>query len=66
MVEAARKYNRMVQVGMQSRTTNHKIRAIQLLHEGVIGKLYLARGLCYKRRQSIGHKPDGPVPPGVD
>jgi len=26
----------------------------------------MARGLCYKRRESIGHKPDGPVPPGLD
>src|SRR5690242_13584063 len=66
MIEAARKYNRMVQVGSQSRSTPHKIRAIQLLHDGVIGNLYLAKGLCYKRRKSIGHKPDGPVPPGVD
>ena len=39
---------------------------MQLLHEGVIGKVYLAKGLCFKRRKSIGHKPDGPVPPGVD
>ncbi|MBZ5592273.1 MAG: Gfo/Idh/MocA family oxidoreductase [Acidobacteriia bacterium] len=66
MVEAARKHGRMVQVGMQSRTTEHKIRAMQLLHEGAIGKVYLARGLCYKRRKSIGHQPDGPVPAGVD
>ena len=66
MVEAARKYNRMVQVGMQSRTTDHKIRAIQMLHEGVIGKVYMARGLCFKRRKSIGHGENGPVPPGVD
>ena len=66
MVEAARKYNRMVQVGTQSRTTAHKIDAMQMLHDGVIGKVYMAKGLCYKRRNSIGHQPDGPVPPGVD
>ena len=66
MVEAARKYNRMVQVGMQSRTTQHKIQAMQMLREGVIGKVYLAKGLCFKRRPSIGHQPDGPVPGGVD
>ena len=35
MVEAARKYNRMVQIGSQSRSTPHKIKAMQLLHEGV-------------------------------
>ncbi len=39
---------------------------MQLLHDGVIGKVYLAKGLCYKRRQSIGHAADAPVPPGVD
>ena len=66
MVEAARKYRRMVQVGSQGRTTAHKIKAMQLLKDGVIGKIYLAKGLCFKRRPTIGHKPDGPVPLGLD
>jgi predicted dehydrogenase len=66
MIDAARKYNRMVQIGSQSRSTAHKMKAMQLLHEGVIGKVYLAKGLCFKRRKSIGHKPDSQVPPGVD
>jgi len=66
MVEAARKYNRIVQVGMQSRTTEHKRRGIELLRQGVIGRIYQAKGLCFKRRLSIGKSPNGPVPPGVD
>jgi predicted dehydrogenase len=66
MVEAARKYNRIVQVGMQSRSIEHKRRAVQLLRDGVIGKVYLAKGLCYKRRKSIGRTPDEAVPAGVD
>ncbi len=66
MIEAARKYNRMVQVGSQSRSLPHKIMAMKLLHDGEIGKLYLAKGLCFKRRRSIGHKADSPVPPGVN
>ncbi len=66
MVAAARKYGRMVQIGSQSRTIEHKMRAMQLLHEGVIGKVYLAKGLCFKRRPSIGSKPDTATPPGVD
>src|SRR5436190_21821082 len=66
MIDAARKYNRMVQIGSQGRSASHKIKATQLLKEGVIGKVYLSKGLCFKRRKSIGHKPDGPVPPGVD
>ena len=66
MIEAARKYGRMVQIGSQSRSMTHKIKAMQLLHEGVIGKVYLAKGLCFKPRPSIGHKPDEPTPPGLD
>ena len=66
MIEAARKYNRMVQVGSQSRSMTHKIKAMELLHQGVIGKVYLAKGLCFKWRPSIGHKPDEPTPLGLD
>ena len=66
MVAAARKYGRMVQVGSQSRTIAHKVRAIQLLRDGVIGQVYHARGLCYRRRFSIGHTPEEAVPLGLD
>jgi len=66
MVAAARKYGRMVQVGSQGRSAAHKIKAVQLLRDGAIGKVYMAKGLCFKRRESIGHTPNEPVPPGVD
>ena len=66
MVEAARKYKRMVQVGQQSRSTPYKIEAIQRLREGVIGEVYMAKGLCFKRRKSIGATAVSAVPPGVD
>ena len=66
MVEAARKYNRMVQIGSQSRSKPHVMKAVQLLKEGVIGEVYMAKGLCYKRRKSIGVTPVEPVPPGVN
>jgi predicted dehydrogenase len=39
---------------------------MKLLNEGVIGKVYLAKGLCFKRRLPIGHKPDEPIPAGLD
>ena len=61
MVAAARKYGRMVQIGSQGRTMPHKISAIQMLREGAIGEIYLAKGICFKRRPSIGHKPDDRV-----
>ena len=66
MVEAARKYKRIVQIGHQSRSLPFKIEAIQRLREGVIGELYMAKGLCFKRRKSIGSTTASPVPPGVD
>jgi len=66
MVAAARKNNRIVQIGMQGRTIVHKQRAMELLHAGAIGQVYMARGICYKRRPSIGHTPVEPVPAGLD
>ncbi len=66
MVAEARKSGRMVQVGSQGRSVAHKIRAAQLLQDGIIGNVYMARGLCFKRRKSIGHTPAEPVPAGVD
>ncbi len=66
MIEAARKYNRMMQVGSQGRSAKHKIRAVQLLNEGVIGEVYMAKGLCFKRRKSIGHKENEPTPAGLN
>jgi len=54
MVEAARKYGRICQVGTQSRSNKGMRDAIEYIHSGKIGKVYLARGLCYKRRDSIG------------
>ena len=66
MVEAARKYKRIVQIGHQSRSTPLVIDAIQRLREGVIGPVYMAKGLCFKRRETIGTAAVSPVPPGVD
>ena len=66
MVAAARKYKRMVQIGSQSRSISHKQKAIQLLKDGAIGEVYLAKALCFKRRNSIGHKADEPTPPGLN
>ena len=66
MVATARKYKRMVQVGSQSRSIAHKMRAIELLREGAIGQVYHARALCFRRRFSIGYAPDTAVPAGLN
>jgi predicted dehydrogenase len=54
LVEAARKYNRMVQAGTQTRSSYAIKEAIAWLQAGNLGKIKLARTLCYNRRDSIG------------
>ena len=54
MIEAAKKYKVRVQVGLQNRSIPNVQQAIKFLHEGGIGDVYMARGLCYKPRDSFG------------
>jgi predicted dehydrogenase len=66
IVAAARKYNRMVQQGSQIRSSVAVEDAVKQMREGLIGDIYLSRGLCFKFRNTIGRKPVEPVPAGVD
>lgn len=66
IVDAARKYGKVVQTGTQSRSMKGLKDAMEFLHNGGIGPVYLAKGLCYKPRGSIGTKADAAVPEGVD
>ena len=63
MVEAAKKYNRIVQHGVQLRSSEAVQEAVRELRKGTIGKVYMARGLVYRRRPSIGHAKDPDTPP---
>ena len=54
IVAATRKYNKIVQMGSQSRSDSALMEAVQKMREGAIGDLYMARGLCYKWRDTIG------------
>lgn len=62
MVEAARKYNRRVQVGFQNRSIANVMEAMKFLHEGGIGDVYMARGLCIKPRDPFGIAKDSTPP----
>src|SRR5215467_6984118 len=64
IVAAAKKYDRIVQHGTQQRSAIGR-EAVRQMREGLIGDVYMARGLCYKRRDTIGRKPVSPVPDGV-
>ena len=65
LVEAARASGRVVQHGTQIRSSDAVREAMQMLHDGVIGDVYMVKGLCYKHRNSIGRKKEEPVPEGV-
>ncbi len=66
LVEAVKKYGRICQVGTQCRSNAGIRDAMKFIHEGGIGDVNFARGLCYKRRKSIGALGDYPIPDGVD
>jgi len=72
MVEAARKYNRIVQIGTQKRSSQAHPAAFEWIKEGHIGKIKWVRGFCYKRRgpgsNGVVHGTNGPkpVPASVD
>jgi predicted dehydrogenase len=66
VVAAARKYNRMVQQGSQIRSSKAVQEAVQKMRDGLIGDVYMARGLCFKWRDTIGRTPVSEVPEGVD
>jgi hypothetical protein len=54
IVRAARKHQRIVQTGTQSRSSQGIAEAIAWTRDGHLGKLLRAHGICYKRRPSIG------------
>jgi len=66
MVEAARRAKRVVQVGTQSRSTEHVIKAIQALRDGVIGEVLVAKAWNSQRRGDIGHRQPSDPPPHLD
>ena len=66
MVQAARKYNRVVQVGIQTRSSKITNEAMKFVREGNLGDIYLGRGIVYGHRDNIGHVKDSPIPEGVN
>lgn len=66
MVEAARKANKVVQVGTQSRSSPPLIEAMKRLRDGAIGEILVAKAWNSQRRGNIGHAKPGDPPAGVD
>jgi len=66
MVEAARKYKRVVQLGTQTRSGGYVKQAVDYVQSGKLGKVCMIRILNMKQLDDIGRKPDTDAPEGVD
>jgi len=66
MVEATEKYGRIVQHGVQLRSSPAVNEAINLMRDGYIGRVYMARGIVFRWRGDIGDQGFSPVPAGID
>ena len=64
LVEAANKYDVIVQDGAEQRSNPCAISMAEYLNSGKMGEVYMAKGTCYKWRESIGKYPDGPMNEG--
>jgi predicted dehydrogenase len=66
MIDAARKYNRVVQVGTQRRSGLVLRKAAEFIKSGELGKVYAGKTVIYRPRDPIGVIADSPVPQGVN
>jgi predicted dehydrogenase len=66
LVKAAQRYKRIVQHGTQIRSATAAREMVQKMKDSYLGEVYMARGLCFKWRDTIGHAPEQAVPAGVD
>jgi predicted dehydrogenase len=66
MVEAARKYNRIVQVGTQNRSAEYNMAARQYIADGKLGKVHFCRIYNMKGWANFPMQPDSAPPPGFD
>ena len=66
MIEAARKNKVVMQVGTQTRSTAHAIKAMQKLKSGAIGEILVAKAWNSQRRGTIGKQKPSDPPPHLD
>jgi len=66
LVRAQQKYQKLVQMGTQQRSSPHTIEIVEKIHAGIIGRPYFAKAWYSNVRKSIGTGKDAPVPPQLD
>ena len=62
LVEAQKKYGKLVQVGDQQRSSPHTIKIVQQIHDGLIGRAYYAKAWYVNTRKSMGTGKEVAVP----
>jgi predicted dehydrogenase len=63
LVEAAKKYNVVVQDGAEQRSNPCAQTAVEFMRQGKLGEVYMGKGVCYKWRDTIGSHPNGAMLP---
>lgn len=66
IVNAAKKYDRVVQMGNQQRSSGHTIEIIREIHNGAIGNAYKAVAFYINNRGLVPLQESAPVPEGLD
>ena len=66
LVEAQKKYGKLVQMGTQQRSSPHTIEVVDKIHSGLIGRAYYAKAWYSNTRKSIGFGKPAPVPASLD
>ncbi|MBS1800708.1 MAG: Gfo/Idh/MocA family oxidoreductase [Acidobacteria bacterium] len=66
LIAAQRKYGKLVQVGNQHRSSAHESRMIEKIHNGFIGRAYLAKAWYANTRPTMGIGKVVPVPAELD
>src|SRR5258707_3108110 len=66
LVEAQKKYGKVVQMGTQQRSSPHTIEIVKKIHGGLIGRAYYAKAWYSNTRKSIGTGKQAPVPAHLD
>ena len=66
LVEAQKKYGKLVQMGTKQRSSPHTIEIVDKIHSGLIGRAYYAKAWYSNTRKTIGTGKPAPVPPQLD
>jgi predicted dehydrogenase len=66
LVDAQRKYDRVIQMGNQQRSGPRSIEIVREIHDGLIGRAYYAKTWYANTRGPIGRGKEDPVPPWLD